>query len=187
MARTASPPGAAYGGPTSVILFPASKSTRPGHCCQHPRTPAAAHSPWLWRVAAHITKKDDLFLAILKSLQDVYYSIRMPRSLETSQPSSAMLSSRKAAHCSSAAEASREQGPKHPWISYPPTTTLTLGGCVDPSHLRVCFSVLQQPNQVFPQESRGRSPAPEGFQEGGVKAEDEDRWRVCSRESTLES
>lgn len=67
------------------------------------------------------------------------------------------------------------------------TTTLSPGGCIEPLHLRVCFSILQQPNQLFPQEPRGRSPPPEGFQGGGVKAEDEDRQRVCSWERALQS
>lgn len=51
----------------------------------------------------------------------------------------------------------------HGFPTHQTTTTLTLGGCVDPSHLRVCFSVLQQPNQVFPQESRGRKSCSRGF------------------------
>lgn len=66
-------------------------------------------------------------------------------------------------------------------------TPLTLGGCTDPSHPRVGFSALQQPNQVSPQEPSGKSPAPEGFQGGGVKAEDEGSQRVCSQERDMES
>lgn len=89
--------------------------------------PVALHA------AAHVTEKDEVRITQQRAAPRSLLShlkkptghvakrlVWLPRFLGTAQPSSAMLGSRKAARCSSVAEASCEQGPSTHRVSDPP-------------------------------------------------------------------
>lgn len=110
----------------------------------------------------------------------------LPGFLGAAQPSSAMLGSRKqlAAVLSLKLHVNKAQSTRR--VSDPPNSHHPHPrGCTNPSQPRVSSSVSGQPHQGSPRERRGRSPARECFQGGGVTAGDEDSQGVCSRERAL--
>lgn len=196
MARTADPHG--HVGPAPVALFPVSKPQRRARGwgqgeLQRQLPPAAPHA------AARVSEEDEVRITQQRAAPTSLLShlkkptghvakrlLWLPGFLGAAQPSSAMLGSRKqlAAVLSLKLHVNKAQSTRR--VSDPPNSHHPHPrGCTNPSQPRVSSSVSGQPHQGSPRERRGRSPARECFQGGGVTAGDEDSQGVCSRERAL--